>query len=582
MQSPFSTQVPGSAPSSERRTPLRIGEWAVDPSVNRIYRGSESRKLEPKVIDVLVYLAERSGQVVTREELETSIWAGTVVTYDTVTGAIQKLRRALGDQPRQPRYIETLAKRGYRLMVPASPLAKTDTSTMGERFPANRDVVPRRGLRPWAPVLFGALVLVATLAWWALSVRTPSHSTPAVAQPVCIAVLPFENLSGDPDQEPLSDGLSDDLITALARNPELLVIARDSSFVYRNAAQDIRHVAQSLGARYILRGSVRRQGDRLRINAQLVDTASGAHVWADTFDGPVASIFAFQDRITDRVIGALPVELSTGERLDLGNPRTSNPQAYDSFLRGRQLFYLYANKEKNARARILFREAADLDPRFALAYAMLGWTYAFDAMNGWSEQRGESLSQALELASKALSLEPALPVAYFVRGLAYREQAEYVKALVEAEKAIEYDPNYANAHVLLATLLYYAGRPEEGLRRIKRAILLNPHHPYNYTFHLGQAYFVLQHYDAAIRAFQKGLESNPASERLHVWLAAAFAQAGQLDNAEWEADQVLALNPAFSTARMARSFPFRDPEDLGRFLNGLQKAGLPGLASEAE
>jgi len=192
-----------------------------------------------------------------------------------------------------------------------------------------------------------------------------------------------------------------------------------------------------------------------------------------------------------------------------------------------------------------------------MAYAMLAWTHAFDAMNGWSPDREKSLLQARGLAAKALSLEERLPLAYFVAGLSYRETGEYVKALVEAEKAIRYDPNYANAHVLLATLLYYAGRPEEGLERIKKAMLLNPHHPYNYTFHLGQAYYILRRYDEAIETFQQGLASNPASERLHVWLAAAYAQAGISDEAEWQADQILTLNPEFSIERMGRHSPSR-------------------------
>jgi adenylate cyclase len=195
-------------------------------------------------------------------------------------------------------------------------------------------------------------------------------------------------------------------------------------------------------------------------------------------------------------------------------------------------------------------------------------------MNGWSEDRSQALMQAEQAADRAIALDTRLPVAHFVRGLVYRERGEYDDALAEAGQAVVLDPNYANAHVLLATLLYYTGRPQEGLEMIRKAMQLNPHHPYNYPFHLGQAYFILQRYPDACTAFEQGLQSNPSSERLHVWLAAAYALAGRSDDASWEAEQVLTLNPEFSLQRMQQSFPFRDPADLSRFLEGLRIAGF--------
>ena len=205
---------------------------------------------------------------------------------------------------------------------------------------------------------------------------------------------------------------------------------------------------------------------------------------------------------------------------------------------------------------------------------MLAWTYAYDALNGWSEDREASLHRALELANKAVSLNSALPVAYFVAGLAYRELGEYIKAYVEAEKAIENDPSYANAHLLLATLLVLAGRPEEGLERIRRAMRINPHHPYNYTLHLGQALYILGRYDEAVIAFEEGLATNPASQRLHVWIAAAYAQAGDIESAEWEVEQILTMDPDFSLKRIEATFPFKNSADRERILEGLRKAGL--------
>ena len=562
-------------PEGRVRSRFRIAEWTVDPNTCYLSQGEEVVKLEPKVMEVLVFLAGRHGEVVSREALEESVWAGTVVGYDTVTGAIQKLRRAFRDNSRQPRIIETFSKKGYRLVAPVIPLIEPSLVVL--------PVVDKSFLAPIQrslskPVLVSiTVVLFIIVSSLALRPWTTGDNdiTTLQSRPKSIAVLPFDNLSGDPEQEYFSDGITDDLITHLAKISDLIVIARDSTFVYKGQPVDVRKVADRLGVSYLLHGSVRRKEGNVRINAQLINASQGSHIWAESYEEQVSEVFEVQDQITQSIVSALAARMNAQEREELGRPRTKSPEAYDSFLQGRERFFRYANKKENRKAREFFLKAVEFDPDFAMAYAMLAWTHAFDAMNGWSQEREKSLLRARELAARALSLEEVLPLAYFVAGLSYREIGEYVKALVEAEKAIEYDPNYANAHVLLATLLYYAGRPKEGLERIKKAILLNPHHPYNYTFHLGQAYYILRRYDEAIEAFQRGLSSNPASERLHVWLAAAYAQAGISDEAEWQADQILTLNPDFSIERMRETFPFKDTTDLEHFEAGLYEAGLP-------
>ncbi|MEN8133313.1 MAG: winged helix-turn-helix domain-containing tetratricopeptide repeat protein [Pseudomonadota bacterium] len=557
-----------------KETPFCVADWQVDPASGRIGRHDNTVKLEPRVMDVLVYLAGRPGQVVTREELEAAVWGGRVISYDALTSTVQKLRKAFADNARQPRIIETLSKKGYRLVAPvhlvkgSSEAIQTPSTNSASARSLKR--LSRRGV---AALLAVGLVVTGTLLWigpW----KATDDTVAMESSPRSIAVLPFDNLSGDPEQEYFADGMTDDLITGLAKNSDLLVIARDSTFVYKDQLLDIRQVAENLNVRFILHGSVRRVGETVRINAQLIDASNNSHLWAESYDGQMNGIFHLQDEITKKIVSTLAVRVSTGERQDLGLPHTNNPEAYDKFLNGRQRFYLYAHKEENQKSRKLFQRAIEFDPKFALAYAMLAWTHAFDAMNGWSDRRDRSLKRAQELTTKAIELQQAIPVAYFVRGLAYRERGDYVKALVEAEKAIALDPNYANAHVLLATLLYYAGRPQEGLERIIKAMQINPHHPYNYTFHLGQAYFILERYNEAIETLEKGIASNPASERLHVWLAAAYAQAGEIEEAEWEVDQILMLNPDFSLQRIQQAFPFKDPTDLERLLDGLRIAGL--------
>lgn len=550
---------------------FRVADWRVDPIASRIQRGAVEVKLEPKVMDVLVYLAARPGVVISREELESSVWAGTVVGYDAVTGTMLKLRKAFSDDRRNPRVIETLPKKGYRLVAPVS----SADDGGGEKSRASA-LTPTRLESRKRPLIRGAAAgavivsLLAVLAW-----LTPWQETgpPAQRDRLSIVVLPFENLGNDPAQQYFADGFTDDLITDLTKISSLFVISRDSSFAYRNETPVIHQVAKELKVRYVLHGSVRRAGGRVRINAQLTDTVTGKQLWAERYDSDLDDLFGLQDQINQKIVSALSLTLSQAERQRLALQDTNNIAAYENFLQGEEMFYRYS-RLSNLEARKRFEKAVKLDPKFARAYTMLAWTHTFDFMNGWSEAPEQSLARGEQLASEALRLNADLPLAYFVRGLVHRERGDYVKALVEAEKAVALDPNYANGHVLHATLLYYAGRPKEGLERMKKAVQLNPYHPSNYPFHVGQAYFVLGQYEQAVDEFKKGLASNPTSERLHVWLAAAYARSGQLSEAQWEMDQVLTANPDFSLERISQAFPFKDPSDLERFVGGLRLAGL--------
>ena len=554
---------------------FRIDNWTVEPALNRMSREGEAVVFEPKVMAVLVYLAERPGMVVGRQELDATVWAGMVVGYDALTGAIQKLRKAFSDDPRHPRIIETVSKKGYRLIAAVEPLREFDA---GAALPlAHQRAAPRRrtgiGLAFAMLALIGLLVVGATI-WLNPWESTEKGGAGGGTITNSIAVLPFDNLSGDPSQDYFADGITDDLTTGLAKHPDLLVIARDSAFVYKHPSLSLDEIAKKLAVRYLLHGSVRRSGERVWINTQLINAEDGSLLWAEIFESSLDGVFDLQGRIAREVAASVAIVSAAPDKGFAAYQQTTSPDAYDTFLRGRQSFYLYASRDENLKARAFFETAIQYDPNYALAYAMLAWTYAYDALNGWSEDREASLHRALELANRAVSLNNALPVAYFVAGLAYRELGEYIKAHVEAEKAIENDPSYANAHLLLATLLVHAGRPEEGLERIRRAMLINPHHPYNYTLHLGQALYILGRYDEAVAAFEEGLATNPASQRLHVWMAAAYAQAGDMESAGWEVDQILTMDPDFSLQRIQATFPFKNPADRERILEGLRKAGL--------
>ena len=556
--------------------PFRVGDWDVDPASGQITRGNETVGLEPRVMDVLVYLAERPGEVVAREQLEASVWKDRVVGYDALTSTMLKLRKALGDDPHEPSYIETLSKRGYRFIadvtIPRVSANVSDESTQPHQSRLQVTEESKKGIRITVAALIILMLLI--LAGFSWSVYREAQRLKSLdVDPAAIAVLPFDNLGRDAAQQYFADGLADDLITDLTQLSGLHVISRDSSFNYREQPVDIARAAYDLGVRYILHGSVRRDGDRMRINAYLTDATNNTQLWAERYDGDVQDILSVQDQFTGKIVNALSLRLTPDERSTLAFRDTESFGAYEFFLRGEEQFFLYA-RDSNALARKLFSQALAQDDRFARAYAMLAWTHVFDFMNGWSDEPDVSLDRAMQFATRALELNASLPLAYFVRGLVHRERGEHVKAMVEAEKAITLDPSYANGHILMSTLLYYAGRPEEGLERIYHAISLNPHYPYNYPFHLGQAYFVLHRYDEAIEAFKQGLASNPSAERLHIWLAAAYAQSGNIEDAEWEIEEVLMANPDFSLAKLERAFPFSDPADLDHLLQGLYKAGL--------
>ncbi len=551
-------------------TRFRILEWEVDPSTNRVACGPHAVKLEPKVMDVLVYLASRPGQTVSRMELEDSVWTDTIVGYEAVTGAIRKLRKVFDDNPTDPQFIETLSKKGYRLIAPVTVVEHTSRlEQKDESLPLSN-----RHQRSILIAIFSVLVLVVAVVFLWINKSPPINADRADVKAKIVAVLPFRNLSTDPAQDYFAEGLSDDLITSLSRFSDLQVIARDSTIFYKNTENTPAELADKLNIDYLVQGGVGREEDRLRIRVNLADSHTGEILWSERFDDQASHLFELQDKLIHKIVVALTGRMNVRDRQELSRPRTKDLEAYDYFLYGRQQFFLYANAADNRQARESFQRAVAIDPEFAMAYAMLAWTHAFDAMNGWTETRRQSLEKAKTLAQKAIEIDEAMPVAYFVRGLAFRELGDRTRALVEAEKAIAYDPNYAGAHVLSATLLYFNGKPQESVNLLKKAIALNPHHPFNYSFHLAQAYFILHRYDEAIESLNKVLETNPSVERAHLWLAAAYGQTGRLDDAAWEVEQVLTTNPQFSLAKVRNAYPFADPEDLEHFISGLRKAGF--------
>lgn len=559
------------SPHIPAATHYKVGDWSVYPDTHELSLGEKTVKLEPKTMEVLDYLATRPGEVVSREELEAAVWTGLVVGYDTLTGAIQKLRKAFEDDSRNPRIIETITKKGYRIVAPVvhgnvlpvkgqPPVQNTSISnTAPAKFPLIRIVLYTAVL-----LLAGALLLLTT--WEA-------NQDIALSDLRSIAVLPFENLSEDTEQDYFANGITEDLITDLSKVSGLRVVARNSVFAYQNSMETEQKIGTDLNVRYIVRGNVRREKEHVRINVRLLDTRDGSNRWAERYDRKISGIFQLQDEITRQVVSSLQIELSVGESQRIIDHYTTSIVAYDLYLKGMEL-YSRRSGEDNALARQYFQQAIDNDPDFARAYAGLALTYSINSINGWGTSVERSLAQAESLARKAKQLNPGLPQAYFVLGMVEMYKLNHAQATRELENAIKLKPSYADAYGLLAWVLHFAGRPEEGLHAMDKAIGLNPQVPGIYLMVQGALRYELEDFPKAIHLLEQSVEKNPSYQLARVFLAASYAAEGRLQDARWQVIEVSALNPEFSLITVEQGAPIRDPDYRARLLRDLRGAGL--------
>ena len=389
-----------------------------------------------------------------------------------------------------------------------------------------------------------------------------------------IAVLPFTNMSGDTEQEYFSDGITEDLITDLSKISALFVIARNSVFTYKGKAVKVEEVGRELGVHYILEGSVRKAGDKVRITAQLVDATTGGHLWAERYDRNFQDIFALQDEVTHKIVSALAVKLTEGEkeRRSCKCQTTCNTEAYDYFLRGLDYFYRCTNKTNN-QARKMFEKATEIDPQYALAFSMRGNTHLMEWTLGWSQDR-RTIERAFELAQRSIALDDSLPEPHELLGNIYLWQKQHDHAIAELKKAISLDPNNADWLAGLGNVLAWADRPEEAIEVIKQAMHLNPIYPPHYLWNLGHAYLLTERYEEAIETFKRALNRNPDFWPSHILLAASYSALGRIDDARAEAAETLRINPDFTLELWRYKCPFKNPEELDRRFEKLRKAGF--------
>jgi TolB-like protein len=399
----------------------------------------------------------------------------------------------------------------------------------------------------------------------------PVGTAPDLPDKPSIAVLPFVNMSGDLEQEYFSDGITEDLITDLSKVSGLFVIARNSVFTYKGKSAKVQQVSEDLGVRYVLEGSVRKAGDRVRISAQLVDGTSGGHLWAERYDRNLGDIFALQDEVTQKIVAVLAVRLQEEEHRRVAQKNTDNVLAYDHFLRGLEYFNRYS-KEANSQARLLFQKAIDLDPKYAMAYAKAGWTHLIDWTMGWS-QDPQSLDRAFELAKKATSLNDTIEGSHCLLGNIYLWKKQHEKAIALYEKSTALNPNYADGFSELGSILIFSGRSGEAIELIEKAIRLDPLYPFN-RFNLGHAYFLNRRYEEAMAALKGALEGSPDFFPARAFLAAIYIELGREEEARAEAVEILKKSPGTTLEVWRDRLPYKNQSDLERVLDALGKAGL--------
>lgn len=540
-------------------TTIRVNGRAADLTRGTVSDGTTSAvTLRPQSLAILRLLAAKPGVLVAKDEIMSAVWPNIAVTDDSLVQCVTEIRKALGDD--RHAIIKTVPKRGYVF----EPGAEKETSPAAKSWTA------------FVVATAVALAIGGGLLWF-------NRPLPASVQRQSIAVLPFENLSDDPQQAFFADGIAEDLLTDISRLSGVFVIARNSSFAYRGKGTDARTIARELGVRYVLEGSVRRADGQVRINVQLVDGTSGSQQWAERYDGVYADIFALQDRVTKAVVEALAVELTGSERTALGRRDTTVPAAYEAFLRGWE-HYQKTTPEDYKKAILYFERATELDPDYGRAHAALAMVYFRSYDQKWTGSLGISTDRAFRTAQRYLKLAMASPTStsHQVAGNISRERGWYDDALNEFAAAIDLDPSDSWSYADQAYTSIWAGRPAEAEKQIAKAMQLDPRYPAVFAYYNGLALFAQDRLPEAIRTFEEALQLNPDLPLLRLYLASAQALSGRLAEAN-------AMVAAFSAARVkAGGIPFvmellqgddqeilyKAPERT-RLLEGLRKINIP-------
>jgi TolB-like protein len=544
------------ADAARSQAAIAFGPFHLDARKRLLEKDGVPIALGSRAMDVLIVLVERAGEVVSKQELTRRVWPNITVDESGLRVHMAALRKALGDGRDGVRYLTNVSGRGYCFVAPvtvsldAEPAVRTQP--IGAPIP---ELQASTAPSPAPPAL------------------------PALALPDCpsIAVLPFANLSGDPQQQYFADGMVEEITTALSRFKGLFVIARNSSFTYKGKAVDVKQVGRELGVRYVLEGSVRKASNRVRITGQLIDASTGGHLWAERFDGSLEDVFELQDGVTSSVVGALIPTLRQAEIARVKHKPTQSLDAYDHYLRGIALFYNWT-KEANTEAQQHYYKAIEIDPDFASAYGFAAWTYRRSKANRWTTDKSHETAEALRLAQIAVEIGSDDAISLSRGGDAIAYVAGQVEAgAIYIDRALELNPNLAFAWFASAWVRIWLGDPETALKHLTHAARLSPLDPVMAIVSATAAFahFLAGRYEEASSRAELALPEIP---NLHLALrtvAASHALAGRLDLARNALSRLREIDPALRVSGLQELAPFRHSEDLARFAEGLRRAGLP-------
>ena len=406
----------------------------------------------------------------------------------------------------------------------------------------------------------------------AFVVRPPTGDAgaadPALPDRPSIAVLAFDNMSGDAEQEYFSDGIAEDIITDISKISGLFVIARNSSFAYKGETVDVKRVARELGVKFLLEGSVRKAANRVRITAQLIDGSSGGHLWAERYDRVLEDIFAIQDEITQHI------ELDLDEKARIGGPATTSIEAYDLALRARELL-LRHNRKDNVEAAKLFEKSIELDPDFITAHAELALVLYTAYLNGWNDDTEATLQRGRRLASRAVELDPSDPQGHWALAYGRLWTRDLAGAIEAIERAAALGPNYAEAYASRGYILSYGSRPADAIESLEKSMRLDPQHPRIWLHFLAHAYFIAADYGGAAALLERRIRLQPETDISRGLLASCYGHLGRARDARDVWAEVLEISPDYSIERKARVLPYANPADWDRYVDGLRKAGVP-------
>lgn len=553
---------------------LQIGDWTVEPALNQLSVAGETVNLEPKAMAVLVYLAERPGQVVSRTTLLATIWPDLVVSDDSLTQVVIKLRKALGDAPAKSTYIQTISKGGYRLVAPVMRSAAMNPAPISLAW-KSRTIDRKRRAVLLAATAISALLVAGAGAWWFNGGSLPSDqqseaSTEAtLAAQLNVAIRPFEALGTDRQVVLLARGMTDDLVLDLSKVSGLSIIrAKPLDDEATGAAR-----ADTSSIDYVVAGTVQRADQRLRIQIYLTEARTSKQLWAERFDRPVSDLFSIQQELAPKILQILPAKINQAVLQRIAKRHTYNLEAYETFQRG-QAALLVRQRTDNEVAREMFRRAIELDPAFARAYAGLALTYAADYRNQWSGDGDAALKRAFELARTAHQINPDLPETYWTLAFVNVERRQHEEALQYLKSAIQINPSYADAYALMGGIDTYLGQPANTVILLRTAMRLNPQAGSLYFLLLGRAYLFLGDFEQARFNLEQALSRNQEHLETHVYMAVLHVMTGEKEAAAWEAEEIRLLQPTFNSRQWLTSYPMTDAVQKMQLIQALNSLAL--------